>query len=222
MQTEVDIDESLYSMPVRLEKGKKYRASFWVMSNLYASFSCDFTYGKEMTKAAQRNSVISYSGMTTGGEYSQSDVVEFTPDETGTYYFSLWVHDCSHHALWFDDIRVEEVLDKNMEATAVRNLDNYPTRGDEITTGVVYTNLGKERASSFKVQLIDDDDNVLGEQSVSRPVASGANGTANIKWRVPANATGRFGVRGRVVYADDQCAKDDCTPPSISTSSPRE
>ncbi|MDE5807681.1 MAG: carboxypeptidase-like regulatory domain-containing protein, partial [Muribaculaceae bacterium] len=212
LQTEVPIDESLYSAPVRLEKGKKYRASFWIMSNPYASFSCDFTYGKAKTRAAQNNTLISYSEMSTGGDYAPSDVKEFTVDETGTYYFSLWVHDCSHHRLWFDDFRIEEVLDKNIEASAVRNLNDAPTVGDRITTGVSYSNRGTDRSPSFKVQLIDNDNNVLGEQSVSRPLAAGTDGTANIEWTVP-NAVGKFAVRGRVVMDGDKCEADNTTLP---------
>ena len=211
VQTEVDIDESLYSAPVRLEKGKKYRASFWIMSNMMGSFTCDLTYGKSKTKAAQTGKIISYAGMTTGGVYAPAEA-EFSVDETGTYYFSLWVHDCSRHALWFDDFRFEEIFDKNVEATAVRNLDNTPTAGDRITTGVKYTNRGTDRSSSFKVQLIDDDGTVLGEQTVSRPLAAGTDGTANISWTVP-EVTGRFAIRGRVVMDGDKCAADNVSEP---------
>ncbi|MDE7412559.1 MAG: carboxypeptidase regulatory-like domain-containing protein [Muribaculaceae bacterium] len=212
LTTEVPVDESLYSAPVRLEKGKKYRASFWIMSHMFGSFSCDFTYGKAKTRAAQNNTLISYSEMSTGGDYAPSDVKEFTVDETGTYYFSLWVHDCSHHRLWFDDFRIEEVFDKNIEASAVRNLNDAPTVGDKITTGVSYSNRGTGRSSSFKVQLIDNDDNVLGEQSVSRALSAGADGTANIEWTVP-NAVGKFAVRGRVVMDGDMCEADNTTDP---------
>lgn len=207
-QTEVDIDESLYSAPVRLEKGKKYRASFWVMSHAMGSFSCDFTYGKAKTRQSQTNTLISYADMTTGGEYALAEVNEFTVSETGTYYFSLWVHDCSQHRLWFDDFRIEEVLDKNMEATSVRNLNDAPTVGDRISTGVTYTNRGTERSGSFKVQLVDDGGNVLGEQTVSRPVNAGSNGTANIEWTVP-NAVGRFAIRGRVIMDGNKCQADN-------------
>lgn len=211
-QTEVDIDESLYSAPVRLEKGKKYRASFWVMSHASGLFSCDFSYGKAKTRAAQTNTLVSYADMTTNGEYAPVEVSEFTVGETGTYYFSLWVHDCSQHRLWFDDFRIEEVTDKNVEATSVRNLNDAPTVGDRITTGVTYTNRGTARSGSFKIQLIDDDENVLGEQTVSRPVNSGNSGTANIEWTVP-NAVGRFAIRGRVIMDGDRCEADNVSAP---------
>lgn len=207
-QTEVDLDESLYSAPVYLEKGKKYRASFWICSGLFDSFSCDFTYGKSKTRNAQTNNLISYSGMSTGGGWAPSDVKEFSVNESGTYYFSLWVHDCTQGRLWFDDFRIEEVFDKNIEASAVRNLNSVPTVGDKITTGVTYANRGTGRSSSFKVQLLDDDDNVLGEQNISRPINAGTEGTANIEWTVPA-AVGRFGLRGRVVMEGDKCEADN-------------
>ncbi len=211
LTTEVTVDESLYSAPVRLEKGKKYRASLWMISNIYGSFSYDFTYGKSKTRAAQNNIILSYSDVSTGGVYAQESK-EFSVSETGTYYFSLWVHDCSHHLLWFDDIRIEEVFDKNIEATSIRNLNNAPTAGDKITTGVTYSNCGTSRASSIKVQLIDNDNNVLGEQNISRALSAGNTGTANIEWTVP-DATGRFAVRGRVVMEGDKCEADNTTSP---------
>ena len=48
--TEVDVDESLYSAPVRLEKGRKYRASFWINEHVYGSFSLDFSYFYDLCK----------------------------------------------------------------------------------------------------------------------------------------------------------------------------
>lgn len=211
LTTEVEVDESLYSAPVLLEKGKKYRASLWMISNIYGLFSFDLTYGKAKTRSAQNNIILSHADVTTGGEYAQESK-EFSVSETGTYYFSLWVHDCSHHLLWFDDIRIEEVVDKNLEATSIRNFNNAPTEGDKITTGVTYSNYGTARSSSFKVQLIDNDNNVLGEQTISRPLATGSAGTANIEWTVP-NAPGRFAVRGRVVMEGDKCEADNTTLP---------
>ena len=213
--TEVDVDESLYSAPVRLEKGRKYRASFWINEHVYGSFSLDFSYGKAKSKASQTNSIISYSGMTTGGEYAQASA-EFEVKETGTYYFCLHLFDCSQHALWFDDFRIEEVVDKNMDATAVRNINNYPTSGDKLTTSVTYTNRGKEGCDNFKVQLIDDDGTVLGEKSVTGKLAAGKSGTAEISWTVPS-VTGRFAIRGRVIMAGDKVENDNISAPLYLT-----
>ncbi len=205
--TQVDVDESLYSMPVRLEKGKKYRGSVWVKSGPSCGFGADLTYGKSKTKASQSGVIFSYSDVTTNGAWDSMEA-DFSVSETGVYYICLRVHDITQFDLWFDDIRIEEVFDKNLEASAVRNLDPAPTAGDRITTGVTYTNRGTARSTAFKVQLVDDDENVLGEQNVSRALNSGATGTANIEWTVP-EAVGRFGIRGRVVMNGDKCAADN-------------
>lgn len=207
-----DKDETLYSPPVELEAGKKYRLTFYVRSNPYSSFSLNVAYGKDTTMASQTNTIVNYADVTTGGGYAPSET-EFEVDESGRYYFSWWLHDTPSGYMYFDDFRIEEILDKNIEATSVRNLNTAPTAGDQISTGVTYTNTGTSRSSRFTVQLIDDDDNVLGEQTISRPIAAGASGTANITWTVP-DVLGQFGVRGKVVMDGDECANDNTTNPS--------
>ncbi len=116
-----------------------------------------------------------------------------------------------------DDFRIEEVVDKNMDATAVRNINNYPTSGDKLTTSVTYTNRGKEGCDNFKVQLIDDDGTVLGEKSVTGKLAAGKSGTAEISWTVPS-VTGRFAIRGRVIMAGDKVENDNISAPCTSRS----
>ena len=52
-----DVDASLYSAPVRLEKGKTYRFTTKVISTSFQSFSLHVTYGKDTTLNAQRNEI---------------------------------------------------------------------------------------------------------------------------------------------------------------------
>ncbi len=103
-----------------------------------------------------------------------------------------------------------------MDATAVRNINNYPTSGDKLTTSVTYTNRGKEGCDNFKVQLIDDDGTVLGEKSVTGKLAAGKSGTAEISWTVPS-VTGRFAIRGRVIMAGDKVENDNISAPLYLT-----
>ena len=206
-------DESIYSPPVRLEKGKKYRASYDVRSNPYAGFSLNISYGKDKTRKDQKVNIATYTDVV-ADPYS-TDELDFTAQESGTFYFSWWIHDATNY-IWFDNFRIEEVFDSNIEATAVRNSNTAPSPGDELITGVTYKNTGTGRTSSFKVQLIDASDNVLGEQTVSRPLAAGASGTANIKWTVPS-VLGQMSIRGRVVMAGDKCEADNTTLPETLT-----
>lgn len=185
-------DETLFSPPVHLEKGKRYRSSFYIKSNSMGSWSLSHTYGKERRADRQTVTVMSYTDVTTP-DFAPAEA-EFTADETGTFYFAWHLYDANKF-VWMDDFRIEEILDNNMEATSVTNLNTAPSPGDQLTTGVTYTNKGSKNSSSFTVQLIDDDNNVLGEQSVSRPLAAGASATANIKWTVP-DIIGEFAVRG--------------------------
>lgn len=216
--TDVDRDESLYSPPVELQAGKKYRLSFYVMNNPYQTFSLDVKYGKGKTKAAQTNTVVSYASVS-AGSYSLSST-DFEVDENGVYYFSWWLHDATSY-VWFDDFRVEEILENNIEATSLRNLNTAPTVGQKISTGVTYTNTGSKRSSSFKVQLIDNKGAVLGESTVSRPLAAGASGTANISWTVPETAEGQYAVYGKVVMSGDECDADNTTSVSYLNVQPK-
>ena len=154
--------------------------------------------------------------MTTGGEYAQASA-EFEVKETGTYYFSSASVRLQPACPCGSMIsRIEEVVDKNMDATAVRNINNYPTSGDKLTTSVTYTNRGKEGCDNFKVQLIDDDGTVLGEKSVTGKLAAGKSGTAEISWTVPS-VTGRFAIRGRVIMAGDKVENDNISAPLYLT-----
>lgn len=202
-------DETLFSPPVHLEKGKRYRSSFYIKSNRMGSWSLSHTYGKERRADRQTVTVMSYTDVT-APDFAPAEA-EFTADETGTFYFAWHLYDANKF-VWMDDFRIEEILDNNMEATSVINLNTAPSPGDQLTTGVTYTNKGSKNSSSFTVQLIDDDNNVLGEQSVSRPLAAGASATANIKWTVP-EIIGEMAIRGRVVMEGDECERDNTSLP---------
>ncbi len=216
--TDVDRDESLYSPPVELQAGKKYRLSFYVTSNPYAEFSLDVKYGKGKTQATQTNSVISYASVS-AGDYSLA-TADFEASENGIFYFSWWLHNASSY-VWFDDFRIEEILENNIEATSIRNLNTAPTVGEKISTGVTYTNTGSNRSSSFKVQLLDNKGNVLGESTISRPLAAGATGTANISWTVPETAEGQYAIYGKVEMSGDQCDVDNTTSVSYLNVQPK-
>ena len=203
-------DETLFSPPVHLEKGRRYRSSFYVKSNAMGSWSMNHTYGKEKMADRQTFNVLSYTDVCSP-EFSPAEA-EFTADETGTFYFAWHLFNADKF-VWMDDFRIEEILDNDMEATSVTNLNTAPSPGDQITTGVTYTNKGSKNSTSFTVQLVDDDYNVLGEQTVSRPLAAGASATANIKWTVP-NVIGEFAVRGRVVMNGDECGRNNETLPA--------
>lgn len=204
-------DETLYAPPVELVAGKKYKVSCVVSNTPNYTFSLDITYGTEAAQAAQTNTIHSYSGVSSGGSYAQIEET-FEVSKSGRYYLAWWLHDTESNYVYFDDFRIEELLDNNLEATSVRNLNNTPSAGDKISTGVVYTNRGTTSAKSFTVQLLDNDNNVLGSSTVRRPLAAGATGTANIAWTVP-DVEGTFAVRGKVLMSGDECANDDETVP---------
>ena len=208
-QTEVDKDETLYSPPVELNAGKKYRVSFDVVNPPLQAFSLSVAYGKAKTMSSQVNEVVSLASVTSATWNTVTQ--DITPSESGVYYFSFWLHDTGARYFYMDNVRIEEVLDKNVEAASLRNLDTAPTAGAQASTGVTYYNRGTGSTSKFTVQLLDADGNVLGEQAVSRPLASGASGTANITWTVPSSAEGRFAVYGKVVMDGDECEGDNQT-----------
>lgn len=208
-QTSVAKDETLYSAPVELTAGKEYKVSFDVLNNVNGSFSLNVAYGKDKTMAAQTNTILALSDQASDDWSTMSKT--FKPSESGTYYVSFWLHDSPCAFFYMDNIRIEEVLNKNLEATSVRNLNTDPTVGETLSTGVTYTNTGSGRsASKFTLQLLDDADNVLGSKTVSRALSAGASATANIQWTAPKEA-GTFAVRGRVVMDGDECESDNTT-----------
>ena len=203
-----NINTSLYSAPVKLEKGKTYKFTTKVRSNSFQSFSMDVTYGKDTTVNAQRNTIEQVIDGTTEQQWSYV-TKEFTPTSTATAYIGIRLYNVTSNYVWLDDIRIEEIHKTNLEATAIRNTDTAPTVGEQVTTGVTYTNTGTARVSKFTVQLLDDDDNVIGEKNVSRPLAANGTGTATINWT--PKQEGKMSIRGRVVADGDECAADDYT-----------
>ena len=207
--TSVSKDETLYSAPIELTAGKEYKVSFDVINNTNGSFSLNVAYGKDKTMASQTNTVIALSGVSAESWSNESKT--FKPSESGTYYVSFWLHNSPFTFFYMDNIRIEQVLKKNIEATSVRNLNTDPTVGEKLSTGVTYTNTGSGKsASKFTVQLIDDADNVLGSKTVSRALSACASATANIQWTAPKEA-GTYAVRGRVVMDGDECEGDNTT-----------
>lgn len=203
-----DVDASLYSAPVRLEKGKTYRFTTKVISTSFQSFSLHVTYGKDTTLNAQRNEIENLVDVSTNLEWSYISK-DFTPSSTTTAYIGMRLYNVSNNFVWFDDIRIEELHKNNIEATAIRNTNTSPTVNEEVSTGVTYTNTGSARSGKFTVQLLDGDDNVLGEKSVSRPLAANGTGTATFNWT--PKAEGKMSLRGRVIMDGDECAADDYT-----------
>ena len=206
-----DKDESLYAPPVELVAGKKYKVSCLVNSNPFSSFSLDITYGSAATKDAQTNTIMTYSDVTSGGGYAQM-ADTFQVSKSGRYFISWWLHDTPSTYVYFDNFRIEELFDNNLEATGLSNLNTAPTAGDKISTAVAYTNRGSKNASHFTVQLLDNDNNVLGSSSVAATLAAGATDTTNISWTVP-DVEGSFAVRGKVIMNNDQCSADNETEP---------
>lgn len=208
-QKSVSKDETFYSAPVELTAGKEYKESFDVLNNVNGSLSLNVAYGKDKTMAAQTNTILALSDQASDDWSTMSKT--FKPSESGTYYVSFWLHDSPCAFFYMDNIRIEEVLKKNLEATSVRNLNTDPTVGESISTGVTYTNIGSGKsASKFILQLLDDADNVLGSKTISRALSAGASATANIQWTAPKEA-GAYAVRGRVVMDGDECESDNTT-----------
>lgn len=208
-QTSVAKDETLYSAPIELSAGKEYKVTFDVLNTPMNSFSLNVAYGKAATMNAQTNSLITMSDKTSDSWSTVSQT--FKPAESGIYYVSFWLHDTPSSFFYMDNIRIEQVLRSNIEATSVRNMNTDPTAGQKLSTGVTYTNTGTGKsASKFTVQLIDDADNVLGYTTVNRAMAAEASATANITWTAPKES-GRFAVRGRVVMDGDECESDNTT-----------
>lgn len=202
------VNTSLYSAPVYLEKGKTYKFTTKVRSNSFQNFSLHITYGKDSTLNAQRYEIENLVDVTTDREWSYI-TKEFTPTVSLTAYVGMRVYDVTSNFVWFDDIRIEELHKSNIEATAIRNTNTAPTIGEVVSTGISYTNTGTARSGKFTVQLLDADDVVIGEKSITRPLAAGGTGTATIAWT--PKVEGKMSLRGRVVMDGDECAADDYT-----------
>lgn len=204
-------DEWLFSPPVQLHRDSTYRITFSWQTNLFTDENMIVTFGKDKTPAAQINEIVDLTGTSTNGNYTKV-VKTFTPSSNITKaYIGFHIFDTGTY-IYLDDIKIEQVLDRDMEAIAVKNIDTSPTVGTQVTSTISYKNNGTLPASNFTVQLIDDEDNVLNSAQVTRPLGAGLTGQVSLQW-TPEHE-GSMTVRGKIIYEQDQGINNNITPPS--------
>ncbi|MCL2028403.1 MAG: hypothetical protein FWG79_07965, partial [Bacteroidales bacterium] len=121
-----------------------------------------------------------------------------------------WTVDDRGALLLFADLFGEKLPEKDLAATSVTSLPlkwtNNPT-----TYSVNVLNNGVVSQNNFTVQLLDDDDNVLGTETVTTALAAGASRDIEISYT--PTTVGSLTVKGKVILEGDENPANNVSDP---------
>lgn len=205
----------LFSPGFTLEADKSYRVRFCLHKPYHSSGGKEyitFKYGKtsapdvaSMTETlAEKVEIANYEDR----YYSYT----LTATETGKHYFGLnALGEASNWGTYFTAFAINEINSNDLAANAISG----PTAVNATATNkyiVTVANKGAKTAENYSVQLVDDDDNVLGETAVTEPLAAQAETDVKVTWTPDKSlAHTTVPVYGRVIFDGDGDASNDNT-----------
>ncbi len=206
-------DDWLFSPDFAFEKGHSYRVSFGLYKPYHSSGGKEFI----TFKYGQGASVEAMTGtMDEMVEIANYDTRYYsytlTADVTGKYNLGLNARgEASNWGTYFTAFSINEVSSCDLAATAVSGPSSVNATAKNNYTVTVF-NKGAVTAESYSVQLVDDDDNVLGETKVTEPLAPQKETTVKVAWTPAAElANSVVEVYGRVLFDGDGDASNDNT-----------
>lgn len=197
----------------RLEAGKTYRIS--------SSFRNDYdnvghTIGRYVgmapTEAGMTNKIGEEKEYSASSKYENNPIIiyddEFTPTESGTYYFGFKVSDnTDYDVIYLYGVEVEQVFAHDLKAESLNLLGNDCVSGDNNQATVEVSNGGTEdvAAGAYKVMVIQKVDGTeYARGTVENTPAVRSGSTVEIPVTFMPMEEGKYEFACRVIYdADD-------------------
>lgn len=135
------------------------------------------------------------------------DEIVFNITSDGTYNFSFYA--CSEKdrsGLFVHNVFLESMVENDLMAMSIAG-ENLLQTGKEYTHSIGVKNNGWIAQTSYKVQLIDEQNLVLGETAVNESIAVNDIKVISVKW-TPTIA-GNIKLRARVLLDEDQKDEND-------------
>jgi len=108
-------------------------------------------------------------------------------------------------------IGVAEIADKDLLANRIlTNLKEFQIVEEEYTYIVEVQNKGLATQNSYTVQLLDENDNVLGEENITNPITTDA--IKEIPFKITHSTTGLIALKGKVILEGDEIPENNITP----------
>lgn len=143
-----------------------------------------------------------------GGWEMKTTEYQFSVEDGGEFNIALReVTPTGNNYLLIDRIVIEKLVDNNLAATGISGNRN-PNAGNTYPYMVKVENRGKEDCAAFTVNLLDQNDNIVGTTTVNETIASGAETSVVVRFTAEASVTS---LRGNIVCEEDEISNDNCT-----------
>lgn len=208
-------DDWMISPPVTLEANKTYKLTFDVKCG-GATFpeKLKVFYGQGVTAADQRTLLETYDPI----DYTtyQNKTIMITPPSGGNYNIGFYAYsDGDKFYIMVDNVSLTIPQANDLAVmVAVKGPAIAPVNVASTYNVTVFNN-GTASQNSYKAQLVDKDNNVLGETTVSEALAAGATKVVEVTF-TPTVANNALKLYGKVVLANDADPSNDKTATALT------
>lgn len=207
---EKDANDWIISVPIRLDAGRNYVLRYMtrtLTSEAKEKLKVTMGKGREVV-----NQTTILEDIETGyNTVFQERVISVKVNETGDYCFGF---NCYSRKMNFgridiDDVIVEFDKENDLEALEV-DVPIFPSQNKTYSCKILVRNKGRRAQSSYTVQLVDANDNILASKDIiDHSIAASKEGVLEIDWT--PEEVGKLNVFGKVIAAGDNNPSNDKT-----------
>lgn len=193
-------DDWIISPPIMLEAGK-YNLSFdYKVKSKTNIERLKVFYGVGATIVGQEHELKDYPALDNVAYIRDNIMVEIAT--AGAYNFSFYVYsELNKMGVNIDNVAIDAIIENDLEVVAFSGSES-PIANLEYPYTVSIKNNGSLPQSSYSLQLIDENDNVLVTKSITEEIAFNEAKAIILNWR--PTAVGVTQVRARVTLTRDQ------------------
>lgn len=202
-------DEWSFSAPFKFEVGKHYTLKFRV--RLAGTLSQE-KFKATLCSDARHDAVVKVLGDYTdlNDQNFQEVTANFTVDETGEYHIGFQCYsDPGQWMIQITDVSLKESFLQDMECIILKGMTS-PVQNELTSYEVIIRNVGIEKVPVCRVEVIDEDLNVLGANNIDREIDLQQSLTVEVKSILPQ--AGNSLLRGRVVMESDSHSENNLSP----------
>lgn len=203
-------DDWFISPAISLSAGQKYRLRFKLhKEGSTAIESLKVFYGNGSGISGQTTELADYPEITSNEV--EMKTLEFTPGTDGAYNFSFYCYSKPNQFfLTVSDIIVETMLTNDLKAVSISG-NTYPMINKTYNYKVPVLNRGANAQDSYKVQLIDGENNILAEKSMDSVILPDSTEVVVISYA--PSTVDNLQLRAKVILENDEDQANNITAP---------
>lgn len=202
-------DDWFFSAPFKFEAGRHYLLKFKVR---LAGALAQEKFKTTLCSAACHDAVVKVIGDYTdlNDQNFQEVAAHFVVDETGEYHIGFQCYsDPNQWMVHITDISLEESFLKDMESTLIMGV-TAPIQHEMTPYEVTVRNVGAENISAYRVEVVDEDLNILGGNTINQELPPQQSAVVEVKCTLPQLGNKR--LQGRVVLEGDGDSGNNLSP----------